>query len=119
MLKPGNSRSARNGLIVRGTFDSRWDQHEIFEIDRSNLILQLRSIRRAINVSAEEMEMVAIERVFVKSVSQALTRTARKLYRVSEDLNALHRMIEQARPPESPGRPPRKPTPRNRRKTPD
>jgi hypothetical protein len=94
------------------------DDTEIFEIDRSNLVLQLRTIRRAINESAEEMEMVAIERVFIKSVSQALARTARKLYRISEDLNALHRMVEQARPPTAPGRPPRKPTPRNRPKKP-
>ncbi len=116
MLKPGNSRSARNGLIVRGTFDSRWDKHEIFEIDRSNLILQLRSIRRAINESAEEMEMVAIERVFVKSVSQALTRTARKLYRVSEDLNGLHQVVERAHLPNEPEQSNSKPPPRNRRK---
>ncbi len=95
------------------------DDAEIFEIDRSNLVLHLRTVRRAINESAEDMEMVAIERVFVKSVSQALTRAARKLYRISEDLNALHRMIEQAHPPTSQGRPPRKPTPRNRRKTPN
>src|ERR1700685_2994402 len=94
------------------------DDTEIFEIDRSNLVLQLHSIRRAINESAEEMEMVAVERVFVKFVSQALARTARKLYRVSEDLSALHRMVEQARPPTAPGRPPRKPPPRNQRKKP-
>jgi len=94
------------------------DDTEIFEIDRSNLVLELRTIRRAINESAEEMEMVAIEKVFVKSVCQALARTARKLYRVSEDLSALHRMVEEARPPTAPGRPPRKPPPRNRRKTP-
>jgi hypothetical protein len=94
------------------------DETEIFEIDRSNLVLQLRTIRRAINESAEEMEMVAIERVFVKSVSQALARTARKLYRVSADLSALHRMVEQARPPSAPARSSRKPPQRNRRKKP-
>src|SRR5260370_25482988 len=71
------------------------DDSRIFEIDRSDLVLHLRTIRRAINESAEEMEMVAIEMVFVKSVSQALIRAARKLYRVSEDLSVLHRMIEQ------------------------
>jgi len=91
---------------------------EIFEIDRSNLVLQLRTIRRAINESAEEMEMVAIERVFVKSVSQALARTARKLYRVSADLSALQQMVEQARPPSAPARSSRKPPQRNRRKKP-
>ncbi len=116
MLRPGKTQSARNGLIVRGTFDSRWDQHEIFEIDRSNLILQLRSIRRAINESAEEMEMVAIERVFIKSVSQALARTARKLYRVSEDLNGLHQVVERAHLPNEPESSNSKPPPRNRRK---
>ena len=94
------------------------DETEIFEIDRSNLVLQLRTIRRAINESAEEMEMVAIERVFVKSVSQALARTARKLYRVSADLSALHRMVEQARSPSAPARSSRKPPQRNRRKKP-
>src|ERR1700675_155949 len=77
------------------------DHARIFEIDRSNLVLQLRTIRRAINESAEEMEMVAIERVFVKPVSQALTRTARKLYRVAEDLSDLQRLIERARLPGS------------------
>ncbi|MGC2494821.1 hypothetical protein, partial [Candidatus Binatus sp.] len=62
----------------------RLDQNEIFEIDRAKLVLQLRTIRRAINESAEEMEMVAIERVFVQSVSQALTRTSRKLYAIAK-----------------------------------
>jgi len=90
------------------------DDSEIFEIDRSSLVLQLDTLRRAINESAEEMEMVADEAVFAKSVSKALTRAARKLYRASQDLKALHRIIQQARPPAAPGRPPRKPTPRNR-----
>jgi hypothetical protein len=92
------------------------DDSEIFEIDRSSLVLQLDTLRRAINESAEEMEMVADEAVFAKSVSGALTRAARKLSRASQDLKALHRIIQQAQSPEAPGRPPRKPTPRNRRK---
>ena len=95
------------------------DHARIFEIDRSNLVLQLRTIRRAINETAEEMEMVAIERVFVKPVSQTLTRTARKLYRLAEDLYGLNRMIVQAHPPTASGRPKRKPTLRKRRKPPN
>jgi hypothetical protein len=94
------------------------DHARIFEIDRSNLVLQLRSIRRAINETAEEMEMVAIERVFAKPVSQTLTRTARKLYRLAEGLYGLNRMIEHAHPPAAPARPKRKPRPRNRPKPP-
>lgn len=95
------------------------DDTEIFEIDRSNLVLQLRTLHRAINESAEEMAMVADEAVFAKSVSQALTRTARKLSRAAEDLNALHRMLQQARPPTVPARLTRKPAPRNRRRKPN
>ena len=95
------------------------DHARIFEIDRSNLVLQLRSIRRAINETAEEMEMVAIERVFAKPVSQTLTRTARKLYRLSEDLYGLNRLIDQAHPPAAPIRRKRKPKPRKRPKTPN
>jgi hypothetical protein len=116
MLKPGESRNARQSIVLPETFDSRLDQHEIFEIDRSGMVLQLRILRQAINEGAEEMEMVAIERVFVESVSQALTRTARKLYRVSEDLNGLHRMVERAHPPKAPEQSNSRPMPRNRRK---
>jgi hypothetical protein len=99
MLRPGKPKRARQGTVLPETFDLRLDQQDIFEIDRANMILQLRTIRRAINESAEEMEMVAIERVFVDSVSKALARTARELYRVSEDLSGLHRMIERAHLP--------------------
>lgn len=108
-------RNVRRNTDLQKTFDLQLNQHEIFEIDRSNLVLQLRTIRRAINESAEEMEMVAIERVFVKTVSQALTRTARKLYRVAEDLADLHRLIERARLPAALHQSGPKPKPRNRR----
>jgi len=99
MLRSGKSQGARQNAVLPQTFDSLISQREIFEIDRSNLVRQLRTIRRAINESAEEMEMVAIEQVFVKRVSQALIRTARKLYRVAEDLNGLQRLIERAHAP--------------------
>jgi hypothetical protein len=93
------------------------DDSEIFEIDRSSLVLQLRTLHRAIDESAEEMQMVADEAVFAKSVSKALSRTARKLSRVSEDLSVLHKMIQQARPPTVPGRVTRQPASRNGRQT--
>jgi hypothetical protein len=104
MLIPGKLKRVRQGAILPETFYSRMDQRDIFEIDRSNLVAQLRIILRAIDESAEEMEMVAVERVFVKSVSKALTRTARKLYQLAEDLSGLHRMIERASLPKEPER---------------
>jgi hypothetical protein len=109
-------RNVRRDTDLPKTFDPQLDQHEIFEIDRSNLVLQLRTVRRAINESAEEMEMVAIERVFVQAVSQALTRTARKLYHVAEDLSGLQRLIERARLPGAFHQSDPKPKPRNRPK---
>ena len=116
MLRPGKPKGARQGTVLPETFDSPMDEHDIFEIDRANVSLLLRIIRGAINESAEEMEMVAIERVFVDSVSKALARTARKLYRVAEDLIGLHRMIERAHPPKEPERSNSKSRPRPRRK---
>ena len=114
MLRSDKSQSARQNGVLPQTFDSLISQREIFEIDRSNLVRQLRTIRRAINETAEEMEMVAIEQVFVKRVSQALIRTARKLYRVAEDLSGLQRLIERARVPGAFDRSDPKPKPRNR-----
>jgi hypothetical protein len=103
------------------TCDPRLDQlegdaAEIFEIDRSNLVLQLRTLRYAIDESALEMEMVATERVFGKSLSGALTRGGQKLRVAARDLNRLLRLVERAHTPKGPGRPNKKPKPRNRRK---
>lgn len=103
------------------TFDPRLDQlegdaAEVFEIDRSNLVSQLRTLRYAIDEGALEMEMVASERVFGKSVSGALTRGGQKLRLAARDLYRLLRLLERARAPKGPGRPDKKPKPRNRRK---
>jgi len=95
------------------------DDTEIFEIDRSNLVLQLRTLRRAIIEGADEIDMVAIERVFGKSVSRTLTRAARKLYLATEDLDGLLRLIERARTPNSSGRPKPKRKPSKQRKAPN
>jgi hypothetical protein len=95
------------------------DHAGIFEIDRSNLILQLHTLRRTINEGAEEIDMVAIESVFVKSVSQALTRAANKLYLAAEDVGGLVRLVERANVPKAAARPQPNGKPRNRRKAPN
>jgi len=118
MLRPGKLKTARPRAVLPKTFDLRLNQNEIFEIDRANLVFQLRSVQRAIDESAEEMEMVALERVFVKSVSQALTRTSRKLYAVAKDLKNLLRIVERARLPR-PERSNRKSRPRPGSKRPN
>ena len=109
-------RNSRQPTVVPKTFDPLWDQHEIFEIDRSNVILQLRSLRHAIDEGAEEMEMVAIERVFSKSLSGALTRGGQKLRLAARDLNHVLRLVEGAHVARMPRRSDRKTKPGNRRK---
>ena len=95
------------------------DDTEIFEIDRSNLVLQLRALRRTISDGAEEIDMVAVESVFVKSVSRALTRASSRLYLVAGDLDGLLDLIERAHAPKSSGRRDPQRKPRIRRKAPD
>jgi hypothetical protein len=109
-------RNVRPDTDLSKTFGPQLDQLEIFEIDRSNLILQLRTLRRAIDEAAEEMEMVAIERVFGKPLSRALTRGGQNLRLAARDLNRVLRLIERAHIPKAPGRPGPKPKLGNRRK---
>jgi hypothetical protein len=92
---------------------------EIFEIDRSRLVLQLRTLRRTIHEGAEEIDMVAIESVFVKAISRALTRAARKLYLAAEGVDAILRRVERANVPKALARPEQNRKPRNRRNAPN
>ena len=119
MLRPGKLKKARQSTVLSETFDLQFDRNDIFEIDRSSMVLQLRTIRRAINESAEEMEMVANERVFAESLSRTLARSARKLYQLSEDLSGLRRLVERAHLPKEPERSNSnsRPRPRPKRRT--
>ena len=75
------------------------DALEYFEIDQSVVLGQLQNLRRAIEEGAEELEMVAAERVFDKSLSRALERRARQLQQTAKDLNSLLRSIASAHLP--------------------
>jgi hypothetical protein len=120
MIKPTDRRPAIPEKTANQLLNlSEGDDTEIFEIDRSNLVLHLRTLRRAINEGAEEIDMVAIESVFDKSVSRALTRAARKLYLAAEDVDALLRRIERASVPKALRLPEPKGKRRSRRKPPN
>jgi hypothetical protein len=92
------------------------DQQGIFEIDRSAMVRQLRSIRREIEVAAVEMEMVAAERVFRESLSRALVKLAGKLAVTARELTILERLVERSHIPKDPAQPAPKSVPRRRRK---
>jgi hypothetical protein len=108
-------RNARIDVLSQETFDPGLLQREVFEIDRSKLVVQLGALRRAIIDSAEELKMVAIEGVFVKSLSQVLTRTSRKMQALAEDFDAVLRQVERAAGPKATPQNGRTPKPRNRR----
>jgi hypothetical protein len=76
-----------------------------FEIDRSAVLRQLQNLLRAIDEGAEDMEMVAAERVFGKSLSRALERRARQLRRTAKDLNSLLHWVKRAQIPKVAERP--------------
>jgi hypothetical protein len=87
------------------------DPAQIFEFDRSNMLLQLRSLRHEIEVGAVEMEMVAIERVFREPLSRALAKEAGKLHVTARELTILKRLVQRAHLPKDPGQPPPRPAP--------
>lgn len=105
-LKP---RSGHAGRITTETFTKGKrgsskrpnDTLKYFEIDRSTMLAQLQNLRRTIDEGAEEMEMVAAERVFDKSLSRLLESRARRLHRTAKDLNSLLRSVARAHIPQS------------------
>jgi len=88
--------TARQNDISPGTFDPPSNHVEVFEIDRSNMVFQLRSLSRAVDEGAEEMKMVAAEKVFDNSLSRALDREALKLRSITRDLDRLLGLVERA-----------------------
>jgi hypothetical protein len=105
-------RNVSPDVVLQETLDPRLNQREIFEIDRSNLALQLQALRSAIFGAADEIQMVALESVFRKALSRRLTRSASDLRLVAKNLDHLLRLVERALP-EAPGG---RPKPRNRGK---
>jgi len=88
-----------------------------FEIDRLTVTRQIRNLRRAVSDGAKEMEMVAAERVFGKSLSRGILRRARKLALIAKDLDSLLRLVARFHIPSAAERPKSKSMPGLRRKT--
>ena len=91
-----SARGGRRGEAARATE---------FDFDRATVALELKKLQRAIEEGAKQIDMVAAERVFVKPLSRALVRRARKLHRVARDLKSLLRLIARAHIPMEAERP--------------
>lgn len=98
-LKPRSRQEERNAADSPAKSKRPNDELAYFEIDRFTIVRQLQNLRRAMEKGAEDMEMVAAERVFVKSLSGALERRARQLHRAAKDLNSLLRSVARANIP--------------------
>jgi hypothetical protein len=61
--------------------ERRW-----FEFDRNAVLRQIEMAQGALDENANELEMVAVEGVFEKSLSDELSRTSRSLYAISQEL---------------------------------
>jgi hypothetical protein len=70
-----------------------------FETDRSIVARELRSLQRATEEGAKQIDMVAAERVFDEPLSRALIRRARGLHLIARDLTSLLRLVAQAHIP--------------------
>jgi len=68
--------------------ERRW-----FEYDRGAVLGQIDLLHRAVDQNSEELAMVAEEGVFKKMVSDKLSRTARILRAISEELDGLRAQV--------------------------
>ena len=64
-----------------------------FEYDRGAVLGQIDSLHRAIEQNSEELALVSEEGVFKKRVSDKLSRTARLLRAVSQELDGLRGQV--------------------------
>jgi hypothetical protein len=93
-LVRGNSRyrlnhSQRTVTARRGTKTAGDLERTYFEFDRKIVAGVLETVRGAINEGAVQMEMVADERMFDKSLSGTFSRTAQQLNQIARKLEKL------------------------------
>lgn len=91
---PSNSRdrlgrSERTATENRGIKISSDLERKCFEFDRGIVAGVLDTLQGAINEGATQMEMVADERMFDKSLSETFSRTAQHLNRMARKLEKL------------------------------
>jgi len=103
-LRP-DSDKIRDLLSARGTRRGEAARATEFDFDRATVILELKKLQRTIEEGAEQIDMVAAERVFAKPLSRALFRRARKLHLVARDLESLLRLVARSQIPKEAERP--------------
>jgi hypothetical protein len=72
-----------------------------FEADRSALLQQLEDVGKAVEESATEMAMMAVERVFDRRVSKILASEVRAMNRMARGLKDLRLDVARARLPQN------------------
>ena len=86
------ARPARSDASeISPELERRW-----FEFDRNAVLRQIELAQGAIGENANELEMVAVEGVFEKSLADELSRTSRSLCAIAQELSALHGLVARA-----------------------
>jgi hypothetical protein len=71
--------------------ERRW-----FDVDRRAVLHQIDSTRATLDGNAKELEMVAAEGLFEKSLSDLLLRTSQALSTIAQELRALRAAVARA-----------------------
>jgi hypothetical protein len=93
MMQRAQARTVRGGKQsalpnITPQLERRW-----FEFDRTAVLRQIDLVQGAIGGNVGDLEMVAVEGVFEKGLSGALSRTSRALHVIDAELTALRGLV--------------------------
>jgi hypothetical protein len=83
-----NNRADRESLRFSADQEKAW-----FELDREVVLDQIDSLHRALDQNSDELSMIATEGVFERTVSDKLSRAARTLRSLSQQLAGLRAAV--------------------------
>jgi hypothetical protein len=83
-----NNRADRESLRFSADQEKAW-----FELDREVVLDQIDSLHRALDQNSGELSMIATEGVFERTVSDKLSRAARTLRSLSQQLAGLRAAV--------------------------
>ena len=94
--QPGTARPEKMSRSAAASDINPEIEHSWFEFDRIAVLRQLDELNGAIDANAKELQMVAAEGVFDKSLSVELLRASRSLQTIAKDVSALRGRVTRA-----------------------
>jgi hypothetical protein len=91
-----HANTRAGGAFVSVSLPAQKERH-FFEYDRKTVLSQMDSITRESRDSAEQLEMIAAERIFDQSTSGEFTRVATTFSGLLRELSAVRVLVSRAR----------------------